>query len=53
MTSLADVEGISYEATNLELIVPAQAMVEHPLQWRHNGRDGVSNHQSHDCFLAV
>ena len=21
------------------------------LQWRHNGRDSVSNHQSHDCFL--
>ena len=23
----------------------------HPLQWRHNGRDGVSNHQPHDCSL--
>ena len=22
-----------------------------PLQWRHNGRDGVSNHQSSDCLL--
>ena len=21
------------------------------LQWRHNGRDGVSNHQPHDCVL--
>ena len=21
------------------------------LLWRHNGRDGVSNHQSHDCLL--
>ena len=21
------------------------------LQWRHNGRDGVSNHQPHDCWL--
>ena len=21
------------------------------LQWRHNGRYGVSNHQPHDCFL--
>ena len=21
------------------------------LQWRHNGRDGGSNHQSHDCLL--
>ena len=22
-----------------------------PLQWRHNERDGVSNHQPYDCFL--
>ena len=22
-----------------------------PLQWRHNGRNGVSNHQPHDCLL--
>ena len=22
-----------------------------PLQWRHDGRDGVSNHQPHDCWL--
>ena len=21
------------------------------LQWRHNGRDGVSKHQAHDCLL--
>ena len=21
------------------------------LQWRHNGRDGVSNHQPHQCLL--
>ena len=21
-----------------------------PLQWRHNGRDGISNHQPHDCL---
>ena len=21
------------------------------LRWRHNGRDGVSNHQTHDCLL--
>ena len=23
----------------------------HTLQWRHNGRDGVSNHQPHDCLF--
>ena len=22
-----------------------------PLHWRHNGRNGVSNHQPHDCLL--
>ena len=24
---------------------------EYTLQWRHNERDSVSNHQLHDCFL--
>ena len=24
-----------------------------PLQWRHNGLDSVSNHQSHDCLLNL
>ena len=23
----------------------------YPLQWRHNGHDGVSNHQPHHCLL--
>ena len=26
-------------------------MLISPLQWRHNGRGSVSNHQSYDCFL--
>ena len=26
-------------------------VIEVPLQWRHNERDGVSNHQPHDCLL--
>ena len=25
--------------------------VFYSLQWRHNGRDGVSNYQRHDCLL--
>ena len=25
--------------------------VDNTLQWRHEERDGVSNHQPHDCFL--
>ena len=24
---------------------------QYPLQWRHNGCNGVSNHQPHDCLL--
>ena len=24
---------------------------QNSLQWRHNGRDSVSNHQPHDCLL--
>ena len=24
---------------------------DNTLQWRHNGRDSVSNHQPHDCLL--
>ena len=26
-------------------------LVNFPLQWHHKGRDGVSNHQPHDCLL--
>ena len=26
-------------------------MSVYPLQWRHNGRDSVSNHQPYDCLL--
>ena len=28
-----------------------QRIYVNSLQWRHNGRDGVSNHQPHDCLL--
>ena len=39
-------QGISSNAFNL--VLP-----EYSLQWRHNGRDSVSNHQLHDCFLNL
>ena len=26
-------------------------VIKHSLQWCHNGRSGVSNHQPHDCLL--
>ena len=29
----------------------AEAEIIGALRWRHNGRDGVSNHQPHDCLL--
>ena len=31
--------------------VPAMNALAITLQWRHNGRDGVSNHQPHHCLL--
>ena len=30
---------------------PSNALWLKALLWRHNGRDGVSNHQSHDCLI--
>ena len=27
-------------------------VIRKALQWRHNERDGVSNHQPHDCLLT-
>ena len=30
-----------------------QDTADHPLQWRHDERDGVSNRQPHDCLLNI
>ena len=38
---------VLYFASGLDLKLP----VPWPLQWRHNGRDSVSNHQPHGCLL--
>ena len=35
--------------TKLRFLSPS---LKHPLHWRHNGCDGVSNHQPHDCLLS-
>ena len=35
--------------STMELAAPIS--VQDSLQWRHNGRDSVSNHQPHDCLL--
>ena len=29
----------------------AHQVIEYALRWRHNGHDGVSNHQPHHCLL--
>ena len=31
------------------LIACSSNLLVYALQWRHNGHDGVSNHQPHDC----
>ena len=40
---LCGLRSLSFQSTSL--------CVYHSLQWRHNGRDGVSGHQPHDCLL--
>ena len=32
---------------------PLASFLENSLRWRHNERDGVSNHQAHDCLPIV
>ena len=32
-------------------IIPSSSLWFHVIQWRHKKRNGVSNHQPHDCFL--
>ena len=31
-------------------MTPCNKLVTDTLQWRHNGHDGISNHQPHDCL---
>ena len=31
--------------------IRVQRLRRHPLQWRHNEHDGVTNHQPHECLL--
>ena len=41
-----------YNGYFIPLIILSQRLLAFPLQWRHNGRDNVSNHQPHDCVLT-
>ena len=36
----------------VDLLVIVQYLWKISLKWRHNERDGVSNHQPHDCLLS-
>ena len=38
-------------SNHLLLVLRALGFTEYPLERRHNGCDGVSNHQPHDCWL--
>ena len=40
-----------YDSQLFEVKTKYKYHVSFPLRWRHNGRDSVSNHQPHDCFL--
>ena len=42
---------LTWLAWNLFNITPYWVRHDSALQWRHNERDGVSNHQPHDCLL--
>ena len=44
---------IAHENCTCGIIVKSLRVqrVESPLWWHHNGRDGISNHQPHDCLL--
>ena len=51
------VQLLDMNSTQGVLLLVCFVLVTHPwlcarsLQWRHNGRDSVSNHQPHDCLL--
>ena len=35
------------------MLISQSSIIHRILQWRHNERDGVSNHQPHDCLLSL
>ena len=43
-------QGYSECSLNIDALI-SQGDGDDPLHWRHNGRDGVSNHQPHGCLL--
>ena len=47
----ADVEHPTLLLLIVIALVFACGYIIHSLQWRHNGRDSISNHQPHHCLL--
>ena len=43
--------GIYYEHWLCQCNVMCSMQIYITIQWYHNGRDGISNHQTHDCLL--
>ena len=43
----------SHKALAVGNLIPSAWSPLMTLQWRHNGRDSVSNHQPHDCLLNL
>ena len=43
--------GVSFVSSTSDKIL-SQSLYHSTLQWRHNERDGVSNHRPHDCLLT-
>ena len=58
-TAIPDVNGTwtrPNRAKSSAITIPTAVIYiisQFPLRWRHNGRDGVSNHQPHGCFSTV
>ena len=58
-TAIPDVNGTwtrPNRAKSSAITIPTAVIYiisQFPLRWRHNGRDGVSNHQPHSCFSTV
>ena len=42
---------LTFAATSVTPALDIHGLDFVPLHWRHNGHDGVSNHQPHDCLL--
>ena len=42
----------NFSVRHKEVCLTTDTVFVIPLQWRHNGHDGFSNHQPHDCLLS-